>query len=168
MIVLDASVAVDLLIKPAAETRELRARIRAAGIVYAPHLMDAEVTNAIRKHLLQGRIDQLSARRALRRLAVMRVKLWPHRPFLGRALAVGQHLQHRVLDRVERVVALAQAGFGEAERAPPDAGEEGIQSGYRLAASGARVILALIHAREHRADRFVQSCTAAVHPSCFA
>jgi hypothetical protein len=37
--------------------------------------MDAEVTNAIRKHLLHGRIDHLSARLALRRLAVMRVKL---------------------------------------------------------------------------------------------
>jgi hypothetical protein len=37
---------VDLLIKPAAETSELRARIRVAGIVSAPHLMDAEVTGA--------------------------------------------------------------------------------------------------------------------------
>ena len=46
MIVLDASVVVDLLIKPAAETSELRARIRVAGIVSAPHLMDAEVTGA--------------------------------------------------------------------------------------------------------------------------
>jgi hypothetical protein len=62
MIVLDASVAVDLLIKPAAETRELRARIRAAGIVYAPHRMDAEVTNTLRRHLLCGQIDQVSAR----------------------------------------------------------------------------------------------------------
>ena len=33
MIVLDASVVVDLLIKPAADTSGLRARIRAAGIV---------------------------------------------------------------------------------------------------------------------------------------
>jgi predicted nucleic acid-binding protein len=46
MIVLDASAVVDLLVKPAAETSELRARIRRAGIVYAPHLMDAEVTGA--------------------------------------------------------------------------------------------------------------------------
>jgi predicted nucleic acid-binding protein len=92
MIVLDASAVVDLLIKPTAETSGLRARIRAASTVYAPHLMDAEVTNAIRKHILHGRIDQLSARRALRRLAVMRVKLWPHRPFLGRALALRDQL----------------------------------------------------------------------------
>ena len=47
MIVLDASAVVDLLVKPAAETDELRARIRAASIVYAPHLMDAEVTNTL-------------------------------------------------------------------------------------------------------------------------
>ena len=92
MIVLDASVAVDLLIKPAAETRELRARIRAAGIVYAPHLMDAEVTNTLRRHLLRGQIDQVSARRAVRRLAGMQVRWRPHRALLGRALALRDQL----------------------------------------------------------------------------
>ena len=92
MIVLDASVAVDLLIKPAAETRELRARIRAAGIVYAPHLMDAEVTNTLRRHLLRGQIDQVSARRAVRRHAGMQVRWRPHRALLGRALALRDQL----------------------------------------------------------------------------
>jgi predicted nucleic acid-binding protein len=92
MIVLDASAVVDLLIKPAAETNELRARIRVASIVYAPHLMDAEVTNTLWRHVLRGRMDQLSARRALRRLAAMRLRLWPHQPFLGRALALRNQL----------------------------------------------------------------------------
>jgi predicted nucleic acid-binding protein len=92
MIVLDASVVVDLLIKPAAHTSELRARIRAAGIVYAPHLMDAEVTNTLRRHLLRGWIDQVSARRAIRRLASMQVRWRPHRPLLGRALALRDQL----------------------------------------------------------------------------
>lgn len=105
MIVLDASVAVDLLIKPAAETRELRARIRAAGIVYAPHLMDAEVTNTLRRHLLRGQIDQVSARRAVRRLAGMQVRWRPHRPLLGRALAL--HHQLTAYDAI--YVAMAEA-----------------------------------------------------------
>ena len=47
MIVLDASAVVDLLIRPSAVTRRLRARIEAASMVYAPHLMDAEVANAL-------------------------------------------------------------------------------------------------------------------------
>jgi predicted nucleic acid-binding protein len=92
MIVLDASTVVDLLTRPAVETEALRARIRTASIVYAPHLMDAEVTSALRRHLLHDRIDQVSARRALRRLAAMRVHWWPHRAFLGRALALRHQL----------------------------------------------------------------------------
>jgi predicted nucleic acid-binding protein len=54
--------------------------------------MDAEVTNALRRQVLRGRVDQLTARRAIRRLAVMRVKLWPHQPLLGRAFALRDQL----------------------------------------------------------------------------
>ena len=60
--------------------------------MHAPHLMDAEVTNALRRKVLQGRIDQVTARRVIRRLAAMRVKLWPHRPLLGRAFAFRDQL----------------------------------------------------------------------------
>jgi predicted nucleic acid-binding protein len=92
MIVLDASVVVDLLIKPAGDTSELRTRIRAAGIVYAPHLMNAEVTTTLRRHLLRGWIDEISARRAIRRLAGMQIRWRPHRALLGRALALRDQL----------------------------------------------------------------------------
>jgi predicted nucleic acid-binding protein len=105
MIVLDASAVVDLLVKPAAETNELRARVRAAAVVYGPHLMDAEVTNTLRRHVLRGRMDQVSARRALRRLAAMRLRLWPHQPFLGRALA----LRHQLTAYDAIHVAMAEA-----------------------------------------------------------
>jgi predicted nucleic acid-binding protein len=54
--------------------------------------MDAEVTNALRRKVLQGRLDELTARRAIRRLAAMRLKLWPHRQLLGRALALRHQL----------------------------------------------------------------------------
>jgi predicted nucleic acid-binding protein len=92
MIVLDASVVVDLLIRSASETQALRTRIRAASIVYAPHLMDAEVTNTLRRYLLRDEIDQASARRAILRLGAMRLKLRSHRPLLGRALALRDQL----------------------------------------------------------------------------
>jgi predicted nucleic acid-binding protein len=92
MIILDASAVVDLLVEPAMLTSVLRARVREASIVYAPHLMDAEVTNALRRKVLQGRLDELTARRAIRRLAAMRLKLWPHRQLLGRALALRHQL----------------------------------------------------------------------------
>jgi predicted nucleic acid-binding protein len=105
MIVLDGSAVVDLLIKPAAETNELRARIRAASTVYGPHLLDAEVANTLRRHVVRGRMDQFSARRALRRLAVMRLRLWPHQPFIGRAFA----LRHQLTAHDAIYVAMAEA-----------------------------------------------------------
>jgi predicted nucleic acid-binding protein len=92
MIILDASAVVDLLVEPATQNAELRARVRTASVVHAPHLMDAEVTNALRRKVLQGRVDQVTARRVIRRLAAMRVKLWPHRPLLGRAFALRSQL----------------------------------------------------------------------------
>ena len=105
MIVLDASAAVDLLVEPATQTGALRARLREASIVYAPHLMDAEVANALRRKVLQGRIDQLTARRAIRRLGAMRLKLRPHRPLLGRAFA----LRHQLAAYDAIYVAMAEA-----------------------------------------------------------
>jgi predicted nucleic acid-binding protein len=105
MIVLDASVVVDVLVRPAGETHALRARIRAASIVYAPHLMDAEVTSTLRRYVLRDEIDQVSARRAIRRLGAMRLRLRPHRPLLGRAFALRDQLT--VYDAI--YVAMAEA-----------------------------------------------------------
>jgi predicted nucleic acid-binding protein len=105
MIILDASAVVDLLVEPAAATGQLRASIRTASLVHAPHLMDAEVTSALRRQVLQGRIDQITARRAIRRLAAMRVKLWPHQPLLGRAFA----LRHQLSAYDAIYVAMAEA-----------------------------------------------------------
>src|SRR5690606_33022503 len=48
-------------------------------------------------------------------------------PFLRRAVAVAQHPDHGVLQRVHRVLAVAQAGFGKAEGARGDAVEEALE-----------------------------------------
>jgi predicted nucleic acid-binding protein len=57
-----------------------------------PHLLDAEVAHALRRLLLAGRLTDLASRRALRDLAVMALRRWPHRPLLGRALALRDQL----------------------------------------------------------------------------
>ena len=92
MIILDASVVVDLLIKPPPEIAHLGARLAHERAGHVPHLLDAEVAHALRRLLLGGRLTDLSARRALRELAVMRLKRWPHRALLGRALALRDQL----------------------------------------------------------------------------
>ena len=92
MIILDASVVVDLLVKPPAEIAPIRARLADEPIGHVPHLLDAEVLHALRRLLLAGRLNDVSARRALRDYALMGLKRWPHRALPGRALALRHQL----------------------------------------------------------------------------
>jgi predicted nucleic acid-binding protein len=92
VIILDASVVVDLLIQPPAKIAHLEARLAPERTGHVPHLLDVEVAHALRRLLLAGRLTPLSARRALRELAVMRLRRWPHQPLLGRALALRDQL----------------------------------------------------------------------------
>jgi predicted nucleic acid-binding protein len=92
MIVLDASAIVDLLIGRGDETAELRARLRDVSTAHVPHLLDVEVTSALRRHILGGRLSAVSARRALRRFGVLPLVRWEHTPLLGRALALRDRL----------------------------------------------------------------------------
>ena len=92
MIVLDASAIVELIVEPRAATGALRARLQADPDIHVPHLVDAEVANALRHQLLAGQLDILRARRAIRRLTVMRLVRWQQTPLLGRALALRHQL----------------------------------------------------------------------------
>lgn len=105
MIILDASAVVELVIEPQAVTGPLRSRLRAGPDIHVPHLVDAEVTDALRRKLLAGQLDILRARRAIRRLMVMRLVRWQQTPLLGRALALGD--QFTAYDAI--YVAMAEA-----------------------------------------------------------
>jgi predicted nucleic acid-binding protein len=107
MIVLDASVVVDLLIGPAGGTAGLQARLRRVSAAHVPHLLDVEVTSALRRHVLGGRLTAASARRALRRFGVLPLVRWSHTPLLGRALT----LRDQVTTADAMYVALAE-GLG--------------------------------------------------------
>jgi predicted nucleic acid-binding protein len=105
MIVLDASVVVDLLIGQDDTTADLRARLRDVSSAHVPHLLDVEVTSTLRRHILRGRLNAASARRALRRFGVLPLVRWEHTPLLGRALA----LRDRLTAADAMYVALAEA-----------------------------------------------------------
>ena len=92
MIVLDASVMVDLLTMEAPETAHIRARLLSEPRVHVPHLVDAEVTNALRGLVLRDRLAAARARRAIRRFAVLPLTRWPQTPLLSRVLALRDHL----------------------------------------------------------------------------
>jgi predicted nucleic acid-binding protein len=92
MIVLDASAIVDLLIGRDDETADLRDRLRDVSSAHVPHLVDVEVTSALRRHILGGRLKAASAHRALRRFGVLPLIRWEHTPLLGRALTLRDRL----------------------------------------------------------------------------
>ena len=89
---LDASAIVDLVVEPRAVTRAIRARLQADPDIHVPHLVDAEVTDALRRKLLSGQLDPLRARRAIRRLTTMHLVRWQQTQLLGRALALRDQL----------------------------------------------------------------------------
>jgi predicted nucleic acid-binding protein len=60
MIVVDASVVVDLLIKPPAEVPHIKARLAHERVGHVPHLLDVEVAHALRRLLLLGRDARLA------------------------------------------------------------------------------------------------------------
>jgi len=86
MIVLDASVLIDLLlgIPPHADAvAELLAS--EAPQLFAPHLIDAEVAQVVRRRVLGGTVRPLDAVDALRVLGELPLVRHPHLPFLARA-----------------------------------------------------------------------------------
>jgi predicted nucleic acid-binding protein len=88
LIVLDASAALELLLRgPAAPA--LEARLFAPGeTLHAPHLIDLEIAQVLRRHVLAG---QMTAARGAEALDVWRgfaVRRWPHDALLARAWAL--------------------------------------------------------------------------------
>lgn len=91
MIVADASVVVAALVAagPAGE----RARARLAGdVIAAPHVLDLEVTSAVRRLAAAGILDDRSARQCLHDLAALRVRRAPHVRLLPRCWELRQNL----------------------------------------------------------------------------
>jgi predicted nucleic acid-binding protein len=92
VIVLDASVMVDLLTKEAPETAHIRARLARELEVHVPHLVDVEVAHALRGLVLRDRLAAARARRAIRRFAILPLVRWSQTPLLSRVFALHDQL----------------------------------------------------------------------------
>lgn len=92
MIVLDASALLELLLVTASG-RRLAERIRPAGIsLHAPHLVDIEVSQAVRRYVLSGSLSAERGRLALHHLADLDLERYPHTPLLPRIWALRENL----------------------------------------------------------------------------
>ena len=84
MIVLDASAAIDWLLQTLAG-RHIEKRIYSRSeTLHAPHLLDLEVTQVLRRLTLQGLISAHRADDALRDLLDLRITRYPHQVLLPR------------------------------------------------------------------------------------
>lgn len=93
MIVLDASVVVDLLLDSHPIAATIAAYLREhEGDLHAPHSIDAEVAQVFRRYCLGGELTPARARLGLLRLSQLPLTRYPHGPFLERAFDLRQNV----------------------------------------------------------------------------
>ncbi len=84
MIVVDASAVIEILLRTSAATA-IEARIVVADeTLHAPHLLDVEVAQVIRRFTRNGDIDTRRGRAAFDDLANLPIRRWPHDVLLPR------------------------------------------------------------------------------------
>jgi len=83
MIVIDGSALVVAVVDTTERGRFVRARLTDGAI--APHLVDAEVGQAVRGLVMQGVIDATAGERSLRAAEALVVERWAHQPLRPRA-----------------------------------------------------------------------------------
>ncbi len=84
MIVLDASVVVELLTNGPLANSVRRGLAERSGPFIVPHLLDVEVVSALRSLIAGQRIDSHRSEQMLTGLATLRARRYAHTPLLGR------------------------------------------------------------------------------------
>ena len=84
MIVVDASAILDALLQTSAAATVRRQLFSPQQTLHAPHLIDIEVVQVIRRYALSGELDAARARGALENLAAFQVRRYPHEVLLPR------------------------------------------------------------------------------------
>jgi len=88
MIVVDAAVVVDLLLARAPHADAIAARLAPETDIVAPHLLDAEVGQVLRRFVRTGGVTAQRAAGAPEDLASLPIKRYPHTPLLQQAFAL--------------------------------------------------------------------------------
>ena len=108
MIVLDASAVIDALLDTSPFAERIHEHLlENEGDLHAPHLIDAEIGQVLRRHVLARQIKQARADRAIERLQRLGITRYPHLLFLSRAMRLHRNLT--VYDALYVVLAEALA-----------------------------------------------------------
>jgi predicted nucleic acid-binding protein len=104
MIVVDASAILELLLNTAGAERVAERLFAPNSILHAPHLLDIEVAQVLRRYCRARRLDPDRAREALRDFADLPLNRYPHDLFLTRIW----ELRHNLTAYDAAYVALAE------------------------------------------------------------
>src|SRR5215211_7114973 len=105
MIVVDASAVVEVILRAPLNERLTQRLFEARASLHAPHLIDVEVTQVIRRYWLSGEITGERAGEALADFRDLRIHRYPHEPLLSRVWT----LRHNLTAYDAVYVALAEA-----------------------------------------------------------
>jgi predicted nucleic acid-binding protein len=87
VIVVDASALLEVLLQTDAAPA-VEARLFGGGTLHAPHLLDVEVAQVLRRYERTGELSARRGREALEDLAAFRIERYPHHLFLPRVWAL--------------------------------------------------------------------------------
>jgi predicted nucleic acid-binding protein len=121
MIVVDASTVLEVLLRTPAAERVERRLFNTQETLHAPHLLDIEVAQVIRRYAAAGQIDDERGRAALVDLGDFPLRRYPHGFLLPRVwelrpnltaydavyVALAEALEARLLTRDQRLAAVA-------------------------------------------------------------
>ena len=92
MIVVDASAMTELLLRTAVGARVEARLLRDGDALHAPHLIDIEVVQALRRFVRLGDLDLIRAQQSLEDLILFDVVRHPHHDLLGRTWELRDNL----------------------------------------------------------------------------
>jgi predicted nucleic acid-binding protein len=90
LIVVDASALLEVLLRTGAAPG-VEARLFGGDTLHAPHLLDLEVAQVLRRYEREGELTAQRAGEALDDLAAFRIERYPHHLFLPRVWALRQN-----------------------------------------------------------------------------
>jgi predicted nucleic acid-binding protein len=92
VIVIDASALIEVLLNTPAGGRVAERLFGRNDTLHAPHVLDLEVSQVLRRYALSGAIDAQRSRQALEDLADLPLNRYPHNIFLQRIWALRRNL----------------------------------------------------------------------------
>lgn len=84
MLIIDASVVVAVLVNQQPSAPELRERLSKSDSLHAPHLLDAEVVQVLRRYVFKGDLNEQQGYSAVKRFSDLELTRYPYSLFLTR------------------------------------------------------------------------------------